>query len=94
MNNGIQGPAPNDNMIDRQMAIQEAAEYNQANTSSVVRPNVVCHFFSDLPMYEGTAPSTPKFSTIEFNIPESDHGKEATQQHWITLMQMQTVAIL
>ena len=89
MADAIQGPATNANTIDRKMTVQEAAEYDQANnSSSVVRPNVVCHFFSDLPKYEGTYPSTPKFSTIEFNIPDSDHGKEAAQQHWITMMQM------
>ena len=49
---------------------------------------VVCHFFSDLPQYEGKVPTTPKFSTCEFSVPDSDHGKEAAQQCWMRLMHM------
>ena len=68
--------------------VQEAAAYAQESSVVVPHANVVCHFFSDLPQYEGMVPTTPKFSTYEFTVPDSDLGKEAAQKRWIRLMQM------
>ena len=77
-----------DNDPDHKMTVEETADYARDNASVTIQPSVVCHFFSDLPAYEGTAPNTPKFSTIDYTIPESDHGKQAAQQRWIRLLQM------
>ena len=88
MMDAIRGPSFEEKEPDRKMTVEEAEEFAQTNTSVVIQPNVVCHFFSNLPDYEGTAPSTPKFSTVDYTIPMSDHGKQAAQQRWIRLMQM------
>jgi hypothetical protein len=70
------------------MTVEEAADYARGNASVTIQLSVVCHFFPDLPAYEGTAPNTPKCSTIDYTIPKSDHGKQAAQQKWIRLMRM------
>ena len=69
------------------MSVQEAAAYAQESSVVIPHSSVFCHFFSELPQYEGKEP-TPKFSTCEFSVPDSDHGKEVAQQRWIRLMQM------
>ena len=53
-----------------------------------VRYACVAHFYVDLPSGDENVPSTPKFSTVEYDLPASDHGKEKAQQRWIALMQM------
>ena len=70
------------------MSVDEAAAYAQESSVVVPHSSVVFHFYSELPQYEGKEPTTPKFSTCEFSVPDSDHGKEAAQQRWIRLMQM------
>jgi hypothetical protein len=52
------------------------------------RFNSVSHFYTDMPMDDVLAPSTPAFSAVDFDAPPSDHGKEQAQQKWIRLMQM------
>ena len=46
----------------------------------------VCHSYSDLPNDDGETPSTPRFSTVEYDLPASDHGKQKAQEKWISLM--------
>ena len=53
-----------------------------------VRYACVCHFYYDLPNDDGETPSTPRFSTVEYDLPASDHGKQKAQEKWISLMQM------
>ena len=48
----------------------------------------VSHFYTHMPLDDVRAPSTPAFSTVDFDVPSSDHGKEEAQQKWIRLMQM------
>ena len=33
-------------------------------------------------------PLTPKFSVVEYDLPDSDQGKQKAQEKWIALMQM------
>ena len=69
-------------------------ERKQAGTSEnetglfCMRCACVCHFYTDLPHDDGETPSTPKFSTVEYDLPASDHGKQKAQERWINLMQM------
>ena len=48
----------------------------------------VSHVYSDLPTVDMETPLTPKFSVVEYNLPDSDQGKQKTQEKWIALMQM------
>ena len=62
-----------------------------ASTDSTVfhgRFSSVSHFYEDLPKDDGETPSTPKFSFVDYPMPDSDQGKEKAQQKWIMLMQM------
>ena len=88
MANAILGPISDGQNQDRKMSVQEAAAYVQDASVVVPQATVVCHFFSELPQYEGMVPTTPKFSTVEFTVPDSDHGKEAAQQRWMKRMRM------
>ena len=88
MTDAIMGSTADEPSTDKKMSVDEAAAYAQESSVVVPHSSVVCHFFSELPQYEGKEPTTPKFSTCEFYVPDSDHGKEAAQQHWIRLMQM------
>ena len=82
------GPNADEQITDKKMSVQEAVVYAQESSVVISHSSVVCHFSSELPQYEGKEPSAPKFSTCEFSVLESDHGKEAAQQRWIQLMQM------
>ena len=53
-----------------------------------VRFACVSHFYTDLPNVDTETPSTPKFSVVEYDLPDSDHGKQKAQQKWIALMQI------
>ena len=46
------------------------------------------HFYVSLPAYNGEHPSTPVCSTAVFDLPVSDNGKPAVQEHWIKMQQM------
>ena len=88
MTDAIMGSTADEPSPDKKMSVDEAKAFAQEFSVVVPHSSVVCHFFSELPQYEGKEPTTPKFSTCEFYVPDSDHGKEAAQQHWIRLMQM------
>ena len=47
----------------------------------------VSHFYVDVPVTFGLAPSTPKLTTVEVLV-ASDHRKQVAQEKWIKLMQM------
>ena len=70
MNNAIRGPSSDNHEPDCKMTVEEAADYGRDNASVTIQPSVVCHFFSDLPAYEGRAPNTSvpklKISTIDY----------------------------
>ena len=53
-----------------------------------VRYACVAQFYLDMPSGDENAPSTPKFSTVEYDLPASDQDKEKAQQRWIALMQI------
>ena len=46
------------------------------------------HFYVSLPAYNGEQPSTPVCSTAVFDLPVSDNGKPAVQEHLIKMQQM------
>ena len=48
----------------------------------------VSHFYVDVPVTFGLAPSTPKLTTVEVLTVVSDHGKQVAQEKWVQLMQM------
>ena len=48
----------------------------------------VAHFYVGLPAYNGEHPSTPVCSTAVFDLPVSDNGKTAAQEHWMKMQQM------
>ena len=41
----------------------------------------VAYFYAGLPVYNGEHPSTPVFSTAVYDLPASDNGKTAAQEH-------------
>ena len=43
--------------------------------------------YEEIPIEADIAPSTPKFSVVDYDLPASDHGKELAQQKWVKLMQ-------
>ena len=60
----------------------------EKNVLFSVRYATVCHFYTELPYDDGVTPLTSKFSTVEYDLPASDHGKQKAQEKWIALMQM------
>ena len=48
----------------------------------------IAHFYVGLPAYTGEHPLTPVCSTAVYDLPVSDHGKAAAQEHWIQMQQM------
>ena len=44
--------------------------------------------YSEFPYDDGVTLLTPKFSTVEYDLPASDHGKQKAQEKWSALMQM------
>ena len=48
----------------------------------------VAHFYVGLPAFNGEHPSTPACSTAVYDLPNSDNGKIAAQEHWIKMQQM------
>ena len=46
----------------------------------------IAHYYVDIPVTFGVAPSTPKLTTLDVSSVASDHGKQEAQQKWIRLM--------
>ena len=67
---------------------EKATNPDDENALFSVRYASVCHFYSELPYDDDDTPLTPKFSTVEYDLPASDHGKQKAQEKWIALMQM------
>ena len=53
-----------------------------------IRFACISHFLTDLPNIDVETPLTPKFSMVEYDLPDSDQGKQKAQEEWIALMQM------
>ena len=46
----------------------------------------IAHYYVDIPVTFGVAPSTPKLTTLDVSSVASDQGKQEAQQKWIRLM--------
>ena len=66
------------------------AETRDTNCPFAMRYACVAHFYTDLPPDNGATPTTPKFSTVEYDFLDSDHGKAKSQQKRIMMMMQMT----
>ena len=66
-------------------------EAKDENCPFTVRYACVAHFYTELSPHDGITPTTPKFSMVGYNFPDSNHGKAKAQQKWIMMMQMTPV---
>ena len=82
-------PASSEKERDMKQAAITKSESPTTQTSHVsVRYACVSHFYKEMPIEADVAPSTPKFSAVDYDLPTSDHGKELAQQKWVKLMQI------
>ena len=53
---------------------------------------LVSHSYTDPAHDDGETPLTPEFSMVEYDLPDSDSGKQKkAQEKWIALMQITRV---
>ena len=82
-------PASSEKERNMKQAATTNSESPTTQTSQFsVRYACVCHFYEEMPIEADVAPSTPKFSAVDYDLPTSDHGKELAQQKWVKLMQI------
>ena len=86
VSSGLSSQSPN--FVRTSNRMQTLKAQTCAVVVSTVHANNVCHFYVDFDIVNSEHPQTPKMTSLTFDAPDSDQGKEEAQRKWARRMSL------